>query len=220
MTKRLSALGFVAVIALAASACLLKDRTDTWYLEASGAVSWEVVEKDVRSDAKTPFDRQAEEDAYFTRVRNRNHPVAKGLAELGALNVRTRILREDRPYSVVTDGRFTSLENLGRQLILAFQLTGMSSVQRDGETMTWTFTIRDPHSPDGQPSKVDDDLSELTNGFERLKIVLVQGAFVNAKGFDISSDRRVATVAKPDDETADKFDAGEPVVWKLVWRKD
>jgi hypothetical protein len=216
MTRTWRAGWLVVGLALTASACLLKDRTDTWYLEPNGAVTWSVLEKDVRSDAKAATDRQTEEGTYMTDVRNQVHPIAKAFRALGATEVRTRILRGSVPYTVVTEARFASLDAMGQTLIARTGLTGTSVLERDGAGATWTLTMRDPHSAD-TPEQNDDDVSALIEGLA-LKITLTDGRFVTAgtQGFDISSDGRVATLlADKDDEQA--FQDGGLIVKRLKW---
>jgi hypothetical protein len=204
-------------LAVTASGCLLKDRTDTWYLEPNGVVTWSVLEKDIRSDAKAAADRQTEEGTYMADVRNQVHPIARGFRALGAAEIRTKILRGSVPYSVVTEARFASLEVMGQTIIVRSGLSGSSILERDAVGATWTLTIRDPHAPD-TPDQGDQDLSSVIEGLAGLKVTLTDGRFLAAgtQGFDISSDGRVATLlADKDDEKA--FEDGALIVKKLKW---
>lgn len=207
----------VAALPFVAAGCLLKDRTDTWYLEPSGVVTWSVLEKDVRSDAKAAADRQTEEGTYMSDVRNQVHPIARGFRALGAAEIRTKILRGSVPYSVVTEARFASLETMGQMLIARTGLSGSSILERDAVGATWTLTMRDPHAAD-TPEQNDQDLNALIEGLEGLKVTLIDGRFVAAgsQGFTISSDGRVATLlADKDDEKA--FEDGNLIVKRLKW---
>ena len=47
----------LAAVSFLASGCLIKDTTQTVYLEPDGTVTWSVLEKDVRSDAPRAEDR-------------------------------------------------------------------------------------------------------------------------------------------------------------------
>jgi hypothetical protein len=204
-------------LALTASGCLLKDRTDTWYLEPNGVVTWSVLEKDVRSDANAAADRQKEESTYMTDVRNQVHPIASGFRALGASEIRTKILRGSIPYSVVTEARFASIEAMGQALIVRTGLSGSSILERDAVGAVWTLTMRDPHAPD-TPDQNDQDTGALVEGLAGLKVTLTDGRFVAAgsQGFDISSDGRVATLlADKDDEKA--FEDGSLIVKRLKW---
>jgi hypothetical protein len=198
------------------SGCLLKDRTDTWYLDAGGAVTWSIVEKDVLSDANAAADRAAEETTYISGVRTGTHSLAKAFRQLGQIDVKTRLLRGESPYTVVTDARFPSLETLGFRLITRLRLAGTSVVNRHTDATEWVFTIRDPHAEDGADAN-DDDMKDLLSGMEGLKVVLVAGRFFEADRFNLSRDGRVATL-KVEEDANTKFDEGAPLVFRLKWR--
>jgi len=188
----------VAVLGLLASGCLLKNVEHTWYLEpGSGEVIWTIFEHDVRSDANTPGDRLAEELDYWNAVQATSHPVAQGLREFGAPEVRTRILRSRVPYSVVTDATFPTIDELGRRLIVLTGLTGTSTLERDGDVMQWTLTLRDPHAEDFEMSA---GVSALTSDVDTLRVVLVDGRFESATGFSLDSDHRVARLDDLDEQ--------------------
>jgi len=189
----------VAALGLLTSGCLLKNVAHTWYLEPlSGEVTWTVFEHDVRSDAKTSADRMAEELEYWNAVQSTTHPVAQGLREFGAPDVRTRVLRGQVPYSVITDATFPTIDELGRRLIVLTGLAGTSVLERDGDVMQWTLTVRDPHAED---TEMSEGVSALTSDFETLRVVLVEGRFESATGFTLDSDHRVARLDNLDDES-------------------
>src|SRR5689334_9509798 len=58
----------VAITAASTAACIKSDVTETWYVNATGAVHWVIHEQNVRSDAQSPIDRQNEEGEYFLKV--------------------------------------------------------------------------------------------------------------------------------------------------------
>ena len=62
------------------SGCLLKDVSELWYVDASGAVTWVVQETNVRSDANAAIDRHNEESVYWLAVQQERHPMAGGHA--------------------------------------------------------------------------------------------------------------------------------------------
>ena len=205
-------LAALTAAALLSGGCLLKDVTETWYLDENGAVTWVVMEKDVRSDAQSPADRQTEELAYYEAVKAENHPAARGLRMLGAAKVRTRILRSELPYTVVTEGRFGNLEELGQRLITMTGLAGTSVVTRTGNTFEWTFSVRDPHAEDVKPNE---DVQSLMNDMDKLQVVLVSGHFESGQLFEISSDRRVATF---DEAQLKDVDEDATIVLRLKWK--
>ena len=71
------------------------------------------------------------------------------------------------------------------------------SLARDGNAWVWSFTARDPHAQD-MTAPIDDDLTALIDGLDKLKVVLVAGRFDVAAGFTLSGDRRAATLIDAD----------------------
>jgi hypothetical protein len=195
----------LAALLFAASGCLLKEVNHTWYLDpASGAVTWTVFEHDVRSDAATLADRTVEELQYWNAVQTESHPVAMGLREFGGLDLRTRVIRSRVPYSVVTDATFPTIDELGQRLIVLAGLTGSSQLERDGDVVQWTLTVRDPHAE--EESSSSDAVSALLAEFNTLRVVLADGRFVEpAVGFTLDADRRVARFQEPDVRDEDAF---------------
>jgi len=214
MANRWQGVVLLSTVGLLTSGCLLKDASSTWYLESNGAVTWAITEKDVRSDAQSPFDRQNEELSYITAARAQNHPVARGLAELGPLEIRTRLLHATVPFTVFTEAKFVGVDVLGAQLISHLGLAGTSVVTRAVDGTTWTFTALDPHATNGA-SEPDDDLDAAVDTLDGLKVVLLDGRFISAEGFDLSQDCRVATLKNQDDHASTDADR---LTLKLQWR--
>ncbi len=194
--------------------CLIKDQTVTWYLDTNGAVTWTVLEKDVHSDAQSAADRGTEEMSYILAAGTQSHPVARGLAELQPLDLKTRILRGTQPFAVATEARFIRLDVLGRQLIWHLGLAGDSTLSEGPDGTTWMFAVHDPHAPNGS-AEPDPDLSALADGLDGLKVMLTNGQFVSAAGFQLSADRRAAILIKRDD---DVFEHDGIYALKLTWK--
>ena len=200
MRQRWALIGMTVLIPWI-SGCLIKDVGQTWYVDQEGAVTWVVIEKDVRSDAGASADRLGEEAAYYQAVMTEMHPVAQGFRAVGASRLRTRVLRAERPFTVVTEGRFSGLDVLGQGLIAAAALTGSSIVTRDAEAWEWTLTMRESQSDTSRD--VSEDVQALLTDFERLRVVLVAGRFDRAHGFTLSQDRRVASFSEDGMSDAD-----------------
>ncbi len=196
---------------LASSGCLLKDVGHTWYIDSTGAVTWVVIEKDVRSDAQAEADRRSEEQTFYQDVLREVHPAARGFRALGAARLRTRILRSEVPFVVVTEGRFDGLEEVGQRIISMSGLAGTSVLTRDGASREWSFAIRDPHAEDARPNE---DVMALLGDLDTLQVVLVTGRFESAQLFELSSDRRVATFDK---SQVNVFDEAATLTLKLKW---
>jgi hypothetical protein len=195
--------------------CLQKDVTETWYVDRAGTVTWVVQEANVRSDSQSPVDRAREESEYWLAVQQERHPIRDGLRELGGVNLRTRVLRSEVPYTVQTDAKFTGLDVIGQRLIAAIGATGTSIVERTGDgAFEWTLVVRDPSafSASVEPS---DGVSDLLNSLDVLKVVLAVGRFEGAEGFTMSSDRRVAVFSYDVSESKTEQPA---ITLKLTWR--
>jgi len=205
--------GVLAAVPL--SGCLLKDVSELWYVDASGAVTWVVQETNVRSDANSAIDRHNEESVYWLAVQQERHPVAAGMHELGGSKIRTLVLRDEVPYTVRTEARFAGLDELGKRLIAASGATGTSIVTRDGLSWEWTLVVRDPWA-EGTTAEPSESVTALMNDVDTLQVVLVDGRFESAEGFSISSDKRTATaVSKEETRTG----AEEPAVTlRLKWK--
>ena len=204
----------VAVCGLLAAGCLVKEERHTWYLDpTSGGVTWRVFELDVRSDAKEPAVRIDEESKFWSAVRAETHGTALGFRALGASSVRTRILHDEVPFSLVTEAAMPPIDELGRRLIAGFGGIGTSVLERDGDARIWTLTARCPKDgePEPEPTEGVDGLSGL---FDTLRVVLPRGRFESAVGFDLSSDHRVAVIDKT---SLDGVDEGTDIVLRLRW---
>jgi hypothetical protein len=204
----------VAVCGLLAAGCLVNEERHTWHLDAAGGgVTWTVFELDVRSDAKEPADRLEEESKFWNAVRAETHGTARGFRALGASSVRTRILRDEVPFSLVTEATLPAIDELGRRLIAGFGGIGTSVLERDGDARIWTLTAHEPRDGEPHPEETE-GVSGLSGLLETLRVVLPRGRFESAVGFDVSSDHRVAVIDKTVFEGIDK---GMDVTLRLRW---
>jgi hypothetical protein len=201
------------LVMLLGGGCLQREVTETWYLDPSGAVTWSVIEREVRSDAQDALDRQNEEEAYWMSVQRDDHPVGRGLRLLDPVAIRTIPWRREAPFTVVTEARFPSIELLGRRLIERLGWPASSVVVRADDVRTWTLTLRDPQTA-GDSDHFDDDLMAIAGDLDQLRVVLTAGRFQDAVGFTISADARVAVIAWPDGTNAER----PTVVLRLTWR--
>jgi hypothetical protein len=209
--RLISALALV-ILAGAASACIQEDNVVTLFLDPNGQVTWSILERNVRSDAKSRDERQTEESQFIVAARVHQHPAMTGLQRLSATDIKDSILQDKPPYSVMTEGHFRNLEDVWRRLFAVYGLTGTSAISRDGERFVWTLSI------ESTPENLSDqDTAELTALFgDKFHVALREGEFVEATGFSFNDDKRIAEL------TGDLFDdhtpGDPPKVVKLVWR--
>ena len=204
--------GVLAVLLLLSSACIQEDNIVTWFLDPNGQVTWSILERNVRSDSKTRDERQTEESQFIIAARVHQHPAMTGLQRLAASDIKDSILQDKPPYTVMTEGQFRNLEEMGRRLFLAYRIKGTSVVSHDREKWIWTLTI------ESVPKEMSDqDTAELTALVgTKLHVALREGEFVEATGFTINEDRRLAELSG---ELFDgRNDDDPPKVVKLVWR--
>ncbi len=190
-----------AVVALTAlcAGCLKQDSTVTWFVEPGGQVTWSILEKDVRSDAQAASDREIEETQYVSTVRSNAHPAAMGLTRLGASGLKVTLIHDRAPFTVLTEGGFSGLDELGRRMIMRFGLSGQSDIVRDGDTWTWNLTVSDPNTSNGD----DADGAEFAALMgDRLQVALRRGHFISATGFALDDERRIATLIDKKDESS------------------
>jgi hypothetical protein len=217
MTSLRMAAALTGIVAwsVAAGGCLQKEVAQRWYLELDGSLTWQVLEADVRSDAGAVADRQSEELTYISTVRNQSHAVALGLGRLGSVSTETRILRRTVPFTVVTSAQFTNLGARGEQALAAAGTAGTSTLEGTAGGLTWTLTILDVNA-ESTSGQDDEGLASLLDGFEKLNVVLATGRFTAAEGFQLSSDKRVAT-ANWEEQIGFKDAGPHTLVLSLSW---
>jgi hypothetical protein len=180
----------VGAAALALSGCILKDTTHTLLLEPGGAVTWVVVERNMRSDASTPAKRQAEETALLDGIQSGEHEVARALCELGASSVDVRLVRDCRPYAVWTEARFVAVDAMLEALLAELELPGTVELWREGELVH--LELEASLQEDAATTTGDDGaVLSLVGDLESLEIILSEGHFVAAQGFEVAGDRAV-----------------------------
>jgi hypothetical protein len=207
--RMFSAVSMIVVAGALSTGCLQKDMTQAIYI-SPGSATWSVIEKDVRSDEGALAGRIAEEHDYVLAAAAGQHPVARAFRRLGAHAVTTTLLRRNRPYTVLTEARFSSLEQIFRAVLRDAQMHGdVAAVTTGCETR---LTVRVDLSV--EPAAEDSALDALIGNADDFRLVLTEGRFVSANGFTISGD---GTVAVAD---GGKTPEGEIVTLGLSWLSD
>jgi len=195
---------------LTLTGCLRSEVTHTIYVSPSGVV-WSAMEKDVRSDEADAGLALAEENDYVLAARTDQQPIAAALRRLGARPVTTTWLRRERPYTLVTEGRFADLRQLALAMIRDAGLDGDASLARDGCRSTLTIRV---DLASGSSASGDTAVDALLADADAYRLVLTQGRFVAADGFLIQEDGAVATL----DEMKSPTDG--VVTMTLAWVDD
>ncbi len=211
---------FVAVLAVSvvAAGCLVKDTKETLVLEPDGSARWTVLEHNIHATGDTPAAREREEEEFMALVSADKHPNVTAFRAIGGLDVRTQVLSSRWPFVVVTEARLPDIARAFQQLFDQIpQIHGRSVLEKNGDRTTWTITVEnDPNAEtpeatgsgdaDGVPASLLDD--------EEPMFYMRHGQFVDAVGFEITDDGRVARMKKLDDHDWEK---DPKVVLSLTW---
>lgn len=180
--KRTIALATLLAAALSAG-CLRKETTHVLYLSPEGSVRWSTSELDVYSDDEDPGKRFAEEQAYIGPALLGGHAVAQALKALGPDSlVDTQVLRDERPFHVVTQARFTAADSLLQRMLDALGVKGSATLSLDDEYASLKVTLDFTREVEEKTTPV----RVLAEEADHLRIVLTQGRFGPSRGFDIS----------------------------------
>lgn len=202
----------VGALALTAG-CLQKETSHTLYLSPDGAVSWVTSEANVHSDEGDVSKRIVEEQRYLAPALLGTHDVARAFADLGPQgSVRTTVLRDGRPFHVVTEARFEGIDRVLARLFTEVGVTNTASLVRNGDQATlrvrldFAKGIQDDETP----------VVELLD-LDHFRFVLTEGRFGEVTGFDVSDDTS-AKFSTEWLERADKaYQANGTIEFALSW---
>ena len=203
----------VLAAALGTGACLQKETTHTLYLTADG-LTWVAAEANVHSDEADPGKRAAEEQSYVGPALLGSHPVARGLQALGPNSlVRTTVVREERPFHVITEARFARADQALERLFVESGLPArVTMAQDDGRT---SLMVRFDFSR--QFVERDTPAAALLEDIEHFVFVLPEGRFIAGGGFEVP-DRTRARLSKEAFEAIEgAITARRPIELTLVW---
>lgn len=182
----------LSLIAAATAGCLRKDTTHTLYLSPDGSVRWVVDEASVYSDEEDEGKRFGEEQAYIGPALMGAHRVAQGLQAIGPDGlVRTTVIRDERPFHVITDAPYTRIDRALDRLFAEAGIKATVSRETDGD---WErLRIRLDFSQ--EVAERDTPVLSLLEDFENLRFALTSGQFAPGGGLDVQ-DRRFARISR------------------------
>lgn len=211
--NRMKAMLMLVGSGLLATGCLVDETTHGLYLQPDGGVSWTVRQQDVRSDSKER--RTEEEERFLANVRAERHAVALAFDLLAAQRVETLLVRDTRPYTVVTRARFARIDRVLQNLLDGLCVHADVELQREGDE----FRLSVDYSPD-VPDDCDSDQEEILGALveepEQFRFVLTEGRFVEAEGFEIAKDGLLAKGLSPSEEEVENDP--ETRSYSLTWR--
>lgn len=222
LITRFASVSVVVACAAFTGGCLVKETTHTVCLEADGSASWIALEQRVHAVADTPADRLREEQEFLTAARTNNHSMAQSLRTLGGLDVSTTVVSARWPYAVATEARFPNIATLFQAMLGSTdEVRGRSALERIGDRVKWTIVVDyDPTAgqagAEGQSSPVAEATTTLMSDMgDRGPILVIQhGQFVDAVGFTIEDDGRVA---KMDDLSKRDWEKEPHLEMSLTW---
>ena len=168
------------------------DTVHTLYLSPDGEVRWVVDESGVRSDEEEEGKRLDEEQAYIGAALVGAHRSAQGLLAIAPEGpVQTTVLRDERPFHVVTDARFARVDRALDRLFRTSGLQGSAELttEEDAVRLHMRFDFRRPTEARDTPALA------LLEEFEDFRFVLTRGHFVAGGGFEVP-DRSRAVLSR------------------------
>ncbi|MHC4698117.1 MAG: hypothetical protein ACYTFA_15395 [Planctomycetota bacterium] len=227
--KTITAAMFAAALLLAGcDEDMRKDTSHTFYLDPDGAVTWMVLEKDIRSVAEDLQERREGEEELLAARRSGHHVIADALAMLDPLWVETRILREERPYMAATEARFASVDEVV-QVFMDLSNAPVTAELRREDNQARLMILCDleaPEDPEQEDGVENDDdegelLMALVDDAEDYRLVLTDGEFTDTRGFRVEERGTVAILLEQSDEEIEAIEEvdeyGRTVVHSLTW---
>lgn len=180
------------LLPLAAAGCLRKETTHTIYLSPDGSARWTVEESGVHSDEEDAGARFAEEQGYIGPALIGGHRVARGLQAIEPDGlVSTTVIRDERPFHVVTEARFFRIDRALERLFKAGGIEAGAGLERTGDghrlniRFDFTRAVEERDSP----------VTALLEDLEHFRFVLTEGRFIAGGGFDVP-DRASAVISR------------------------
>jgi hypothetical protein len=186
---------------LASSACLASRTSHVLYLSPSGAVTWTVHDQDIHSDEADRSKRAQEEADFLRAIQNRTHRPLLALEAIGGRNAASELTRTKRPWDAVTTAEFDRIDGLFASLLRELGIEGRASLSSTGDRTTLRVQWAE-----GERGSEETPALALVEELDAYRVVLTEGRFVAAEGFEISPDGRMATAAAdaPSPSTSDR----------------
>ena len=206
----------VLIAVLATAGCLQKETTHTVYLTPDGGARWVADEAGVHSDEEDPGARVAEEQAFIGPALIGGGRMAQAFQALGSDGlVKTTVLRDERPFHVVTEAPFASVDRLFAKLFKETGVPATVTLTRDGDRTTLRMRFDFTREVDERATAA----AALLEDLDRLKFVLSHGEFVAGGGFDVPD--RISARISPEffAELEKAMEGRREIVLSLVWRQ-
>ena len=210
MTNR-TVMPLTLAVLLAAGGCLQKETSHTLYLSPDGGVTWAVSDSNVYSDEAEVGKRIQEEQQFMGRVLLGTHETARGFAALRPIGVvRTTVVRDERPFHVITEARFDRIDRMFERLLTKAGIKATSSfvTSADGAALH----VRLHFDEQLEADEAVNDLLDVQN----FRFVLTEGQFGDSTGFDVNGP--TATFSRDWVDRADTaYEERREIEFALTW---
>jgi len=196
----------ILLLLTAGTGCLEKDVTHTLYVERDDSITWEVLEREVYSSADKLEDRLREEGDYLRNAVAGRPDIVQELAEIGGTDAHAELLRDRRPFSLRATARFQDIEHALTGLFEVAETDVEVRLQVVGDRRILTIT---PLNLEPPFDDADESLSSELLRSDGFRFVLAAGEFLEAEGFTIEEEGRVAVWSDETDADIETF--------RLVW---
>ncbi|HVS64985.1 MAG TPA: hypothetical protein VMT85_15945 [Thermoanaerobaculia bacterium] len=183
------ALSLLAIVALALAGCMIGVTTHTLYFEPDGSLTWIVEEREMRSAEDERRDRQREEQEWLGERAGETHDAAEALWQIGAASVETTIVRNRRPFHVLTRATFADAGDAIERLFAATGLIGDVEVGRGprGGAVAITIDVEASERAEQDQAGNERPIDSLLLADDFL-VMVADGRFVEAVGFTVDGD--------------------------------
>jgi hypothetical protein len=226
MWKRLF-IFWIVVLLVPSVGCLEIQGTHTLYLAPDGSVVWSILEEEIRVGGTTRESRRRMESDLLDRVAGSEHEAARALEALYPGSLTARVLREQRPQSVLTEAYFPAIDDLFRNLFSLYEVPATVDLEVSDDRVRldirfWMNSEEDDEEETRDDPTDDDEATDLYDRFllallVECRIVLTEGKFVEAHGFEIVEGGRAAKTTRIDTDEAEENDT--PVELLLTWTR-
>lgn len=187
------------------------------YLDPDGDVTWTVLEEEIRFEAGSPKARLRQEEELLDRVAAGEHVAAVALSALYPRTLDSRVLREDAPQTVWTEASYPGIDLVYRNLLHLMGMPAVVVLDLEEDRAQLTITAwPGAEEPESNGEEISEEAGDMLLAlFVKCRIVLTEGKFVSAEGFEIIDDGRAVQPVEVDTEEAEENNT--PVTLSLTW---
>jgi hypothetical protein len=190
------------------------------YLDPDGAVTWTVLEDEIRFDAESPEARLRQAEEFLDLVAAGEHTAAVALSALYPRSLHSQALREETPQTVWTEASYPGIDLVYRNLLDLMCMPAVVELELEEDRTRLVITAwpgaDNENEAECDGDEFDEDAGEMLMAlFMKCRIVLTEGKFVSAEGFEIIEDG--IAVEPTEVDTSEAEENNTPVTLSLIW---